>query len=285
MAELRIFVQQDHHRVQIVEQRVKEVEAGRAKTISAKQTVERLVNQKASGLRLPPQIGHFISDTWSRVLVYICVRHGEDGVDWSDAVQTFDDLLWSVQPLDALADIEARDRVRPRLLERIEQGMELLGLSGPEIEETLTALQERLTDISNSDRAFLEEDRPHAGAPELPVMEEIVLTGPGEIEPIEHVEPEPEMVREINRLTEGVWVEVTHEDNQKTRCKLAAIVQPGSKYIFVNRRGMKVAERNRMALAVELKRKTIVILDESQVFDRALESVIGNLRQLHRQPT
>ncbi len=285
VAELRNFVQQDHHRVQIVEQRVKEVEAGRAKTISAKQTVERLVNQKASGLRLPPEIGHFISDTWSRVLVYLCVRHGDEGAEWTDAVQTFDDLLWSVQPLDQLADIEERDRARPHLLDRVEQGMEMLGSSGQEIEETLIGLRDRLTDISTSDRAFLEDDRPHAEAPELPVMEEIVLIGPGEVEPVETVEPEPEMVREINRLTEGVWVEVTHDDGQKMRCKLAAIVQPGSKYIFVNRRGMKVAERTRMALAVELKRKSITILDESQVFDRALEAVIGNLRQLHRQPT
>ena len=137
--------------------------------------------------------------------------------DWTDAVQTFDDLLWSVQPLDALADIEERDRARPHLLDRVEQGMEMLGLSGQEIEETLTGLRERLTDISNSDRAFLEDDRPHAEAPELPVMEEIVLTGPDEVEPVEAVEPEPEMVREINRLTEGVWVEVTHDDGQKMR--------------------------------------------------------------------
>ncbi len=285
VTELRNFVQQDHHRVQIVEQRVKEVEAGRAKTISAKQTVERLVNQKASGLRLPPTIGHFISDTWSRVLVYLCVRHGDEGTEWTDAVQTLDDLLWSVQPLDALADIEERDRARPRLLDRVEQGMEMLGLSGPEIEESLAGLRNHLDDISGSDRAFLEDDRPHTEAPELPVMEEIVLIGPGEVEPVDQSEPEPEMVREINRLTEGVWVEVTHEDGQKMRCKLAAIVQPGSKYIFVNRRGMKVAERSRMALAVELKRKSITILDESQVFDRALEAVIGNLRQLHRKPS
>jgi hypothetical protein len=284
VTELRQFVQQDHHRVQIVEQRVKEVEAGRAKTVSAKQTVERLVNQKASGLRLPPEIGRFISDLWSRVLVYLCVRHGDEGAEWSDAVQTFDDLLWSVQPLDALADIEERDRAQPRLLERIEQGLEMVGLSGAEIEEALTMLQERLGDIASSDRAFLEEDRPQVETPEMPMMEEIVLTSPGEIEPADVAPTEPEMVREINRLTEGVWVELVHEDGQKTRCKLAAIVQPGSKYIFVNRRGMKVAERNRMALAVELKRKSIVILDESQVFDRALEAVIGNLRQLHRQP-
>jgi len=284
VTELRQFVQQDHHRVQIVEQRVKEVEAGRAKTVSAKQTVERLVNQKASGLRLPPEIGRFISDLWSRVLVYLCVRHGDEGAEWSDAVQTFDDLLWSVQPLDALADIEERDRARPRLLDRIERGLEMVGSSGGEIEEALAMLEERLGDISSSDRAFLEEDRPHVEAPELPMMEEIVLTSPGEVEPADAPEPEPEMVREINRLTEGVWVEIVGDDGQKARCKLAAIVQPGSKYIFVNRRGMKVAERTRMALAVELKRKSIVILDESQVFDRALEAVIGNLRQLHRQP-
>jgi hypothetical protein len=285
VTELRKFVQLDHNRVQIVEQRVKEVEAGRAKAISAKRSVERLMNQKASGLRLPPDIGRFISDTWSRVLVYLCVRFGEEASEWSNAVQTFDDLLWSVQPLDALADIEERDRARPALLERIEQGMEPLGLGGAEVAETLTTLQARLTDIANSDRAFLEDDRPHADAHELPVMEEIVLTDPGETQSVETSEPEPEMVREINRLTEGVWVEMTDEDGLKTRCKVAAIVQPGSRYIFVNRRGMKVAERTRMALAVELKRKSVVILDESQVFDRALEAVIGNLRQLHRQPS
>jgi len=285
VVELRKFVQQDHHRVQIVETRVKEVEAGRAKTVAAKHTVERLVNQKASGLRLPPEIGRFISDIWSRVLVYVCVRNGTEGAEWIDAVQTFDDLLWSVQPLDERADVAQRDRNRDDLLDRIELGMEMINLSGQEIDEASTALRRRLTEIADSDRAFLEDDRPPAELADVTVMEEIVLTNPGDIEPAEAGEPEPEMVREINRLTEGVWVEMTDEDGQKSRCKLAAIVKPGSKYIFVNRRGMKVAERTRMALAVELKRKTIVILDESQVFDRALEAVIGNLRQLHRQPT
>ena len=213
--ELRKFVQVDRHRVQIVEQRVKEVEAGRAKTIGAKHTVERLMNQKASGLRLPPEIGRFISDTWSRVLVYLCVRHGDEGSEWSDAMQTFDDLLWSVQPLDALADIEERDRARPGLLERIERGMEVLNLAGSDVEATIAMLKARLSDIADSDRAFLEDDRPHTEAPEQPLMEEIVLTGPGEAEPIETAEPEPEMVREINRLTEGVWVEMVHNDDQK----------------------------------------------------------------------
>jgi hypothetical protein len=74
------------------------------------------------------------------------------------------------------------------------------------------------------------------------------------------------------------------DGGERLRCKLATIVQPGNRYIFVNRRGMKVAEKNRMELAIALKQRTLAILDESQVFDRALEAVIGNLRQLHRRP-
>ncbi len=39
-----------------------------------------------------------------------------------------------------------------------------------------------------------------------------------------------------------------------------------------------------MGLAVELKKKTITVLEESQVFDRALQAVIGNLRQMQKDP-
>jgi hypothetical protein len=103
---------------------------------------------------------------------------------------------------------------------------------------------------------------------------------PAEDEP-DDADPEPEMAARINRITEGVWVEFRNETGESTRCKVAAIVQPGNRYIFVNRRGMKVRELTRMALAVEIKNETMTVLDESQVFDRALEAVIGNLRQMH----
>jgi hypothetical protein len=43
-----------------------------------------------------------------------------------------------------------------------------------------------------------------------------------------------------------------------------------------------VLEKTRMGLAVELKRKKMTILDESQVFDRALRAMIGNLRQIQQ---
>jgi hypothetical protein len=50
------------------------------------------------------------------------------------------------------------------------------------------------------------------------------------------------------------------------------------KYIFVNRTGMKVAEKTRMQLAIEFRRDTVQMLSDALLFDRALEAVITNLR-------
>jgi len=58
-------------------------------------------------------------------------------------------------------------------------------------------------------------------------------------------------------------------------------VQPGNRYVFVNRKGMKVCERSRNALALALEAEELNLLAGSQMFDRALESVIGSLQQMN----
>jgi hypothetical protein len=282
VAELRAFVRQDHQRTEKVELRVREAEAGKAKTVAAKQSVQQVINQKASGLRLPTAVSRFISGTWSRVLVYLSVKHGSESREWTDAVETLDELLWSMQPLDNTADIVQRERISEPLLQRIEQGMAHVSLPPNEAAQALAALQEALEEISGYDRSYLEDQ--NVPEPARSVMDDIVLTTPEEVPGHDDDQPsEPELVAQINRIVEGVWVEFADAEGEKLRCKVAAIFQPGNRYIFVNRRGMKVRELARMALAVEIKNQTLTVLEESQVFDRALEAVIGNLRQLHRQ--
>ncbi|HCL4012865.1 TPA: DUF1631 family protein, partial [Pseudomonas aeruginosa] len=78
----------------------------------------------------------------------------------------------------------------------------------------------------------------------------------------------------------GSWVEIQEDAEHKLRCKLAAVIRPTGRYIFVNRTGMKVLEKTRMGLAVEFRRQAVRLLDDALLFDRALESVIGNLRRL-----
>ena len=83
----------------------------------------------------------------------------------------------------------------------------------------------------------------------------------------------------VSNLTQGSWFEMVSASGEAYRCRLAAIIKPTGKYIFVNRTGMKVAEEDRPSLARALKEGRIRVLDDGMLFDRALESVIGSLRQ------
>ena len=114
------------------------------------------------------------------------------------------------------------------------------------------------------------------------VIEEIVLLAPGEVreQPEVQLADDDEAFGQVDSLRVGSWVEFQEDEEHKLRCKLAAVIKPTGKFIFVNRTGMKVLEKTRTGLAVEFRRSAIRLLDDALLFDRALESVIGNLRRL-----
>lgn len=103
----------------------------------------------------------------------------------------------------------------------------------------------------------------------------------GELEPLTD---EDEHMSIANRLKTGSWVEfVDPEGGAAFRCKLAARIEVMSKLIFVNRMGIKVSEKTILELAYALKSGQARLIDESLLFDRALESMIGDLR--NKPPT
>ncbi|MGI1678426.1 MAG: DUF1631 domain-containing protein [Cellvibrionaceae bacterium] len=86
----------------------------------------------------------------------------------------------------------------------------------------------------------------------------------------------------VGKLTQGTWFEMVDESNRAYRCRLAAIIKSVGKYIFVNRSGMKVAEKTKESLALAMKNGDLRLLDDTMLFDRALESVIGSNRGSRR---
>ncbi|WP_101759213.1 DUF1631 domain-containing protein [Oceanicoccus sp. KOV_DT_Chl] len=114
------------------------------------------------------------------------------------------------------------------------------------------------------------------------VVEKLVVNGASEDTGavIESLSADDPCLQQVDAMSTGLWMELYQDDGKKFRCRLAAIIRATNKYIFVNRSGMKVAEYTRMSLAVAMKKEQIGMLDDGQLFDRALESVIGNLRNM-----
>ncbi|TNC82001.1 MAG: DUF1631 domain-containing protein [Oleiphilus sp.] len=142
-----------------------------------------------------------------------------------------------------------------------------------ELEEDFRSGQSEKTEPSE------DEDKKVEGAniQDASESEEIVLVSAEPDQEAPQIDESDPFVQQVDKFAIGCWFEFQN-GGATERCKLAAVIRATGKYIFVNRSGIKVAEKTRMGLAVELRRGSIQILNDGLLFDRALESIITNLR-------
>ncbi len=272
LQELREFRQQDDRRNRVVEQRIRDAELGKAKSKEASDTVKRLIHNKAAALELPTAVWDFVTTVWNRVLMFVWLRHGPDSKQWQQNNEVLDELLWASQELtDGDAQSE-RAQALPRLLGQLNDGLQQIGRDdGP-----MTAVREALeTRIAADEATALEGDAHEVELALAAAPEEVILTP---LAP-KRAALLPALEARIAALSEGSWLEWTQEDGTPLRGKLTSILGDGEEFVFVNRRGMKVAARTRKALALEFEQQSVVNLDERQLFDRALQTIVGDLRE------
>ncbi len=314
LADFMAFTGDERRRSELLEQRTRDAEEGSARAELARRQVEQALNERLLGKTLPEVVVRLLQEAWSKVLMLSCLKYGAESPEWRAAIATMDDLIWSVEPHD---DPEARMSLLelvPGLLKALREGMasaafdpfstgeffsqlEALhvqafqrfkrGPAEPEPEPESVDLLDGGEGASGADGVLpllaLPPTEPEAEPAMVEVVEEIVLVAPGESRSVETevvLPDDDEALAQVDNLRVGSWVEFQEDEEHKLRCKLAAVIKPTGKYIFVNRTGMKVLEKTRMGLAVEFRRGAVRLLDDALLFDRALESVIGNLRRL-----
>lgn len=288
------FTSDERRRSELLEQRTRDAEEGRARAELARQRVQQELNQRLLGKVLPEVVVRLLQEAWSKVLLLTCLKHGDDSPEWEAGLAAMDDLVWSVELHE---EPEARQRLLdlvPGLLKALREGLTSAAFDPFATSEFFSQLEvlhvqafqhfsRAQDDAANGSSASAEAEEAQ-GPAMIQVVEEIVLIAPGEQvfnEPVSSRLPEDDAgLAQVDKLRLGGWVEIQEDEEHKLRCKLAAIVEPSGRYVFVNRTGMKVLEKTRVGLAMEFRRGTIRMLDDALLFDRALESVMGNLRKL-----
>ncbi|MGC5703375.1 DUF1631 domain-containing protein [Pseudomonas sp. NFXW11] len=288
LADFLAFTADERRRAELLEQRLRDAEEGRARAELARRRVEQVLNQALLGKVLPHKVVDFVRDAWSQVLLLSCLKHGDGSLEWQSAEQTLHDLIWSVQRHEQPDSAMRLLALVPGLLKGLRDGLSNAAFDPFATSEFFSQL-ELLHLQAFEHQALAEQQRSvalEAQAPEMVVVaREIVLPsaeeGPLEAAPLVLPANDPSVLQ-VDQLRLGAWVEFQEDEDNSLRCKLAAIVpHPVAKYVFVNRTGLKVLERTRMGLALEFHRGAVRTLDDTLLFDRALESVIGTLQRLN----
>ena len=135
-------------------------------------------------------------------------------------------------------------------------------------------------DLGLKKKVFSEPDNNEADLQETPADNVINFIGNSntDLPKVETPSCAPIYYEQVDNLTLGARFDLT-KNGETIRCNLAVVIKSIGKYIFVNRHGFKVDEKNTDEMAQALQDGNLKHMDDSQLFDRALEAVIGSLRQ------
>lgn len=283
------------------EQRIVEEVAAQEKVNQAKKLVDETLAERMQGKTLPQLFVTFAEDAWCKVMFLACLRNEKTPEDWQTSVQLLDELLDHAMKKDVVIEevksliASVHQHLEDITFDPYELGCLIGGLEqyfytevGEQVEEP-RASNEEVIDINKlpvegtveqtTTKAESKPQAPEALLKEV-VVKKLKADIPGNIEE-EEVREEPvdeEFLKVAGSLGRGSWVDFMDREPPNRRCKVAGIISPPGKYIFVNRQGAKVVEMNQNAVADGIKGENLVVVESVRMFDKALEQVIKGIR-------
>ncbi len=256
-------------------------------------TVSRgAIERHIGGAPVPNFLASFLRERWSGALTNAYMSGGEDGEAWGSAVETLEELVWSVQPKRGTEDRKLLVAKLPSLLKRMNAGIAPLPWPGEDREHFMSNLVEAHAAAVKPSLAAIESPLA-AVAEQAKVQAEAAIAAGDErtaqraralaeamtlAEPLPEPEP-PEIVDddylEIARsLERGMWLEVADDSGQLAFAKLAWVSPLRGTYLFTNRQGQKALSMTAEELAERFRSDTARIVEAEPLIDRAFTSVM-----------
>jgi hypothetical protein len=285
LGELQAFVQQEQHRTSLVERRTSQSTEGQAKTQQAKAVVQQLLFAKLEKLQLPPTITTFLVDPWQQLLVLVHLKSGEDSPEWMEAMQVVDDLIWASQKHEDTRSLQRLGKIKPELLQRIAQGLTKISTTAEATQSAIRGIGEVLDQLQSeapvtfssisAEQAVALGHTPGSGSKSWQEMTAL------ERQQARYKALTYEFIKKADALPVGTWL--SYEDSRRgkiLRCKLSTKIEISDTFVFVNRFGFKVMEKSRKDFAYDLQQRRAIPLANGMLFDRAMENIVDNLRQI-----
>lgn len=251
-------------RIEQAEARVIAQERARIHAERTRRIVGRLIQHRlACAPPLPSELEHFLRTDWQQVLMR---AHGKPEA-WQSAFAVLRRLTGSRSGPDGSA-----------LHAAIVDGLSLSAMAPAAASRTAAEMLALWIDTESdapppTPTASAGKDDPQLELAELTAAANDEAEGSADGQA-----PSPAAMAKAQALAEQTWVEMLTRAEKLMRCRLASITEAPERCIFLNRRGLRIDTLSRLEMALAIEQGRLRILDDRQLFDRALEQVIGSLR-------
>ena len=285
LTEFMTAVDEDRRISRLQEQRQLEEIAAREKINWAHTRVDAEISRRLIGCQMPVAIVNFVEQHWCKVLHIAHLRGGEGSRSWIEGLNILDRLLRLLE-----VDLADRDRAKIELvLQDIDHRLRHIAIDEVQRSDQMDRLQFILSPLLPGNVTAIDQyKKASVNRDQTDQVKHIIISSltsemPGEniTAALDRVEGMDATAQDsLSAMQKGCWVELSDGIKSHRRGKLAGIVGPTWKYVFVNNKGKLVAEKNRASLADELQQGQVTVLDNSQLFDKAIKAAINDVKDL-----
>ncbi len=266
--ELRSFLEQHRRRMELAERRATEAQRGQERLEQARTQASAELSKRLTGLHLPPAVDDFFSRCWAHHLSMIALREGPDSPPWNAALGVADALL-ELMPKEGRP---GRNAIAPSMLnlrEPLETVLASSGITGDAAQQSIRGLQ-----ISMESMEQIPATVEIAPAPAIEERKPLLSV----VSNKDVLDYNVEDIPVLRNLAIGMWVHLAADDEKLHPAKLSWISPISSRLMFVNRRGVRVLVASLEELAVMKKQGKLVVREQENLFDQAMQSVMGRLK-------
>ncbi len=260
----------------------------------AKSYAQEEVRVRVQANPLPGAVLEFLIEQWLKLLILIHVRRGPTSDAWKNAIETMDQLIWSVQPKDSSEERRKLATAVPPLLTRVGAGLKAAEVEDDIRDRFFGELMKVHTNHMATRRAGAPLPPPAANTPPatLDFTSSITVRNPfggGQVQvsaldldleegtaPVSRDAVDPDTIRP------GDWFEWKVADSDERRPVCLIFVTPRkTRYIFRDRSEKDYIECTRSEVVRRLRAGEAVLMeDEPEVpfFERIMGGVISKMR-------
>jgi hypothetical protein len=267
--ELRAFMTQHRQRIEITERRAAEAQSGRERLEIARDQAVADVATHRGQRRLPPALSDFMGRYAGHHLVQVILRDGGESGRYTASFKAIDTLLSAFDHVELgmpVAHMPPLDK--PGLAAILSSS----GCVGSAADDVIGTLEECLRQVATSDSVELVEPEP------APVQQQAAAPSLRIVGGHDQLDFDPTMAERLHALEVGTWLQLAGESGKLEQAKVSWISPISSRFLFVNRRGIRVLVASAEELAAMAKQGRLQLRQADTAFDDAMHQIMGRLQ-------